>query len=376
MLLLDEATSALDATSERIVQESIDALQRMKAQTTIIVAHRLSTIINADKICLINQGRIAEMGKHDALITQNGLYADLVRLQMSGHDDPFEEAVVAEEVSSADEIPGPPGSSPESSKGNRIRTGSQVSATGSVAGVVAAGGSGQYATVAEAEGVALKEDELSKEESKRISSRIWGMLSQHSGWLFVACLGAAVFGGIFPSWGLMLAYSQNMFFLDNPDEIRRRASLYACLYVMLGGVSLISATFQFWGVAQVGERVSINLRSQMFEAIMRREIAYFDLEENSIGTITTRLSDDSRIVNKAFGESLARQLQALFTLVIAVIMGFRASWKISLVVIASFPITIIASAIHMDTIAGRQYEGKRKYIKQSAAIKVFCLELS
>mgnify|MGYP005994268709 CR=1 FL=1 len=352
VLLLDEATSALDATSERVVQESIDALQRMKAQTTIIIAHRLSTIRNADKICLINQGRIAEMGTHDELIAQNGLYADLVRLQMSGHDDPLEQETEELVVEDVQDIPGPPGSSPPDAA-NRKRTASHVSVGGSVSG------SGQYATVAAAEKDEQKGvTELSKEESKRISSRIWSMIAIHWEWLLVGCLGAALFGGIFPSWGLMLAYSQNMFFLDDTNEIRERAKLYAGLYVMLGGVALFSATGQFWGVAQVAERVSINLRSQMFEAIMRRDISFFDYEENSIGALTTRLSDDSRIVNKAFGESIARQLQAFFTLAIAMILGFQASWKVSLVVIASFPISIIASAIQMQAIAGRQYEGK------------------
>jgi ABC-type multidrug transport system fused ATPase/permease subunit len=126
---------------------------------------------------------------------------------------------------------------------------------------------------------------------------------------------------------------------------------------MLAGVVMVSATCLYWGVAQVGERVSISLRSQMFEAIMRREIAFFDRQENSIGTLTTRLSDDSRVVNKAFGESLAKQLQAFFTLVVAVIFGFRASWKISLVVIATFPVNIFAAAIQMQAFEGRQYEG-------------------
>ncbi len=77
VLLLDEATSALDAASERLVQESIDALQKSKAQTTIVIAHRLSTIRNADKIAVIDQGRVAELGTHDALLAKNGLYASL-----------------------------------------------------------------------------------------------------------------------------------------------------------------------------------------------------------------------------------------------------------------------------------------------------------
>jgi len=356
ILLLDEATSALDATSERVVQESIDALQRMKAQTTIIIAHRLSTIRNADKICLINQGQIAEMGTHDELIAKNGLYADLVRLQMSGHDDPTESASAdtPDAPDDADVVPGPPGASPPLD--DRKRATSQVSASGAVPG-----GSGQYNSVRDLE-EPPKEGELSKEESKKAYSRIWAMIREHSGWLFVGCFGAAVFGGIFPSWGLMLAYSQNMFFLPDPADIRERAQLYACLYIMLGGVSLFSATGQFYGVAQVAERVSLKLRSGMFEALMRREIGFFDLEENSIGTLTTRLSDDSRVVNKAFGESLARQLQAFFTLAVGLILGFRASWKIALVVIAAFPINIIAGAIQMQTFAGQQYEGESFFL--------------
>ena len=62
ILLLDEATSALDATSERLVQESIDALQQSKSQTTIIIAHRLTTIEHADSIIVMDKGRIIEQG--------------------------------------------------------------------------------------------------------------------------------------------------------------------------------------------------------------------------------------------------------------------------------------------------------------------------
>ena len=77
VLLLDEATSALDASSERLVQESIDALSTTHQQTTIIIAHRLTTIKNADKIAVIDKGEVVEIGKHDELIAMNGLYAQL-----------------------------------------------------------------------------------------------------------------------------------------------------------------------------------------------------------------------------------------------------------------------------------------------------------
>jgi len=79
IVILDEATSALDNKSERVVQEALDNL--MKNRTVIVIAHRLSTIQNADKIVVINDGKIAEEGTHEELLKQNGAYASLYKMQ-------------------------------------------------------------------------------------------------------------------------------------------------------------------------------------------------------------------------------------------------------------------------------------------------------
>jgi ATP-binding cassette subfamily B protein len=81
LLLLDEATSALDADSERAVQQALDGL--MRERTTLVIAHRLATIVNCDRILVLDQGRIIESGTHDALVAQGGLYAHLAALQFS-----------------------------------------------------------------------------------------------------------------------------------------------------------------------------------------------------------------------------------------------------------------------------------------------------
>jgi subfamily B ATP-binding cassette protein MsbA len=88
ILILDEATSALDSESERHVQEALENL--MVGRTTLVIAHRLSTVERADRIVVLDQGRIAEVGRHDELLARNGIYAKLYRIQYTR-----EEAAVA-----------------------------------------------------------------------------------------------------------------------------------------------------------------------------------------------------------------------------------------------------------------------------------------
>ena len=79
ILILDEATSALDSESEQAVQQALDAL--MRGRTTIVIAHRLSTIRHADRIVVLDHGRIVQQGTHDQLMSSDGLYRTLVTLQ-------------------------------------------------------------------------------------------------------------------------------------------------------------------------------------------------------------------------------------------------------------------------------------------------------
>jgi subfamily B ATP-binding cassette protein MsbA len=81
VLILDEATSSLDSKSERRIQEALGVL--MQGRTTLVIAHRLSTVENADQIIVLDHGAIVESGTHKELLAKNGHYASLYRMQFS-----------------------------------------------------------------------------------------------------------------------------------------------------------------------------------------------------------------------------------------------------------------------------------------------------
>jgi ABC-type multidrug transport system fused ATPase/permease subunit len=91
-LILDEATSALDTESEMLVQQALDNL--MKNRTSIVIAHRLSTIRKADKIVVMDRGRIVETGTHSELLSLDGKYRRLYDLQFSGEDSEAQNAII------------------------------------------------------------------------------------------------------------------------------------------------------------------------------------------------------------------------------------------------------------------------------------------
>jgi ATP-binding cassette subfamily B protein len=94
LLLLDEATSALDAENERLVQRALERL--MVGRTTMVIAHRLATVVSADRIAVIENGHLIAQGRHETLLTSSPLYARLAALQFSADAGKFDSGLAAQ----------------------------------------------------------------------------------------------------------------------------------------------------------------------------------------------------------------------------------------------------------------------------------------
>jgi ATP-binding cassette subfamily B (MDR/TAP) protein 1 len=182
VLLLDEATSALDAASERVVQQSIDALQKLKAQTTIVIAHRLSTIRNVDRICVIQDGKIAEMGSHDELMQTDGLYADLVKLQMDSNDSlaieeglPVDEEIVESSSPQVVVVEGDEVKDLTDEERQKLKTSSLSSAVDEEVEVV-----------------------ITKEDRSRTVKLIRARVMDHKEYMVLSLVSAAFYGAVYP----------------------------------------------------------------------------------------------------------------------------------------------------------------------------------
>eukprot|EP00981_Chlorochromonas_danica_P013488 scaffold6397_cov175-Ochromonas_danica.AAC.26 len=353
ILLLDEATSALDINSEKVVQASIDRLSQAKTQTTIIVAHRLSTIVNADRICVLRGGHIVEQGRHKDLIqVPNGVYADLVRMQMLSGEErehPHESdcsdvhLLGTQAVEVVQEKAMVESREPQLLRDDELDTSS-------------CGNKPSSTLPTDPQQNEKEEVVISKDEKRRLTRRVLAMVGQYPGYATLGLLGALFFGAIFPCWGYMLSKTQTSLFLSDPDEIEDRARFYAFLYIMLAGVSFLSSLAMYYGVVAAGEHVAMEMRSALFESFFHHPVAFFDQPQHSVGTLTAQLAGETRFVSKALGEGFARQLQALSTLLVALGLGFSSSWQIAFIVIACFPLTIAAGAVRMKAMRGMQYD--------------------
>ncbi|KAM0944512.1 putative ABC-type xenobiotic transporter [Dioscorea sansibarensis] len=349
ILLLDEATSALDVESERIVQEAL--VRVLVDRTTIIVAHRLGTVKNADMISVVHRGKLVEQGSHADLIKYpEGAYSQLIRLQENRKQD---EQVLNKHsqniVLRNDTVTPIVRSVSHRSTRRSTSRGSTVSSWSS--------------NREDGPEKALEKDESGVRKQVSIK-RLASLNKPEASVLALGSIAAAIGGLTLPVFGLLLSSAIQTFY-EPPHELRKHAGLWALRFLALGlACFVVSPAQQFlFGVA--GGKLIERIRSLSFERVVYQEISWFDEPSHSSGAIGARLSADGTTVRSIVGDSLSLMVQSLSTVVAGLVIAMIANWKLAFTVIALLPLIGLQGYAQMKFLKGFSADAKVKYEEAS-----------
>ncbi|KAI3449334.1 hypothetical protein Pfo_005999 [Paulownia fortunei] len=362
ILLLDEATSALDAESERIVQEALDRI--MINRTTVIVAHRLTTVRNANIIAVIHKGKMVEKGTHSELLEDpEGAYSQLIRLQEAHKDE--EEPVDELDI---------PGYSMEygrqasqrasllhlmSRRSSRLRSGSHRSLS-----ITFDLSRGLSVSRTEYEDLELaSSDELNKHPKVPIS-RLAALNKPEAPALIAGALSAILNGAIVPFFGILLSLVIKTFY-EPPHKLRQDSKFWALMFVVLGAVSLVAYPLRTFFFSVAGCRLIRRIRMMCFEKVVNMEVSWFDEPENSSGVIGARLSADAATIRALVGDALAQLVQDLSSAVVGLVIAFIACWQLALIVLAMVPLIGLNGYVQLKFMTGFSADAKVMYEEAS-----------
>ena len=289
ILLLDEATSALDNESERIVQKAIDSLTA--SRTCVVVAHRLSTIRNADVIHVLKDGRVAESGSYDELLAdQQSLFHTMVQAQSV-------ESKVREGREEKDGDDLAPGTLSRYVSGSSAT--SATSAGGDVAKNIGGGKARMVKGDVPEDGPVTDSADSPTKESIPHTSPLLVMPYLRGSWaiLIGSIISGIILGGVKPLWGFAFGNMIGVLYEEDESKQERDSYIYASVFIGAGvGVMLFSFT-NFWGLGIVGERTTMMLRQNAYRSMLNKEMAWHDLEQNNTRVLASRLQADTTKVH-------------------------------------------------------------------------------
>ena len=325
ILILDEATSALDNKSEKEVQRALDNISQ-KSVTTVIIAHRLSTIKNADLIYACRGGKVLEQGNHKQLLEKGGYYAGLVRSQLA--QDEIETQNKQEEIIR------------KKTSIKRRNTDEEV----------------QFEH---------KDKEISLKESD-IPVRpcnVFRELSDFKLDIGLACLGATILGCLSPVNGLIMAKAINAL-NSKYQTIRYDDGLkYAFIFLAFAFLQGIGNCLMIWKFMSLGQTLARIYRKKLLKKYLSLHLSYFDVNENSPGSLLTRMSIDTIELNQMLNSILGVSVQCGVVLIVGLIIGCYYEYRLTLIDFCFVPFIVAANVIRRGMMQGTSKKGVKANVE-------------
>lgn len=317
----------MDTASERLVQDALE--KAAEGRTTVTIAHRLSTIKNADKISCIQNGKVIERGTHSELIgKEGGFYKNLFEMQNIQRQKM--ELEKNYDMSLEDDGAAPP-----------IGVQTSVSRTGVDSTSVHL----EIAT----------EEEKKRPIDKGVFRRTLKLNKNEFGFIVLGIFGAALAGVIWPLAAISLTELIEILAMGgvqkegiDSDAVR----YWALSFVVLAVMALVGNGLQFSLMGISGEKLIRKVRALAFRTLLKQEIGYFDMEENSVGALTGRLSEDAGTMKGLTGDLLGVGISLLAALIAGLVISLVNCWRITLVVMAIIPGVALGGYFEMHASTG------------------------
>ncbi|KAK1267629.1 ABC transporter B family member 1 [Acorus gramineus] len=342
ILLLDEATSALDSESEKLVQEALDRF--MIGRTTLVIAHRLSTIRKADLVVVIHEGTVSELGTHDELMAkgESGSYAKLIRMQEIAH----EAALTNARKSSARP------SSARNSVSSPIIARNSSYGRSPYSRRLSDFSTSDFSLSIDAFHPNLPHQKLVFRDQASSFWRLVKMNTPEWAHALAGSVGSVVCGSLSAFFAYVLSAVLSVYYARDPAHMRHEIAKYCYLLIGVSSTALVFNTVQhfFWDV--VGENLTVRVREQMMDSVLKNEAAWFDREENSSSRVASRLALDANNVRSAIGDRISVIMQNSALMLVACTAGFVLQWRLALVLIAVFPVVVAATVLQKMFMTG------------------------
>ncbi|KAH6677860.1 multidrug/pheromone exporter [Plectosphaerella plurivora] len=318
VLLLDEATSALDPHAEGVVQDALNRASQNR--TTIVIAHKLATIRNADNIVVMSSGRIAEQGCHDDLIALGGIYHNLVKAQDLS---PTPTQQTAERLSDDESI--------------------VESVPGAEHPLV------KIKTVEEKHLASLKDwedfDAFQQNGLIKTVVKLIACTPELKLWYFLALVSCFIGAALFPAQALLLGNILDVF--SSPDMMSRGNFISLMFFIIAWGC-LLEYFIMGWSSNMIAQSIGRNMRNELLDSVLRQDLRFFDRPENTIGTMTSRLDSYPQAVFEFMGFNVALLILAIINLTACSVLSIAVSWRLGLVgVFAGLPPMLLAGWIRI-----------------------------
>ncbi|KAI1733308.1 ABC transporter transmembrane region domain-containing protein [Ditylenchus destructor] len=377
ILLLDEATSALDSKNELLIQTNAGFEEWAADQkpTTIVIAHRLSTVNNVDRIFVMDNGQIVESGTHDELIAKKGVYfgmiensrfiADGAEKQPNGvkidkselaennqNSSAINSAIKLECIDNDHQVRW--NRQKLEFKNERLLNDGRSSPNRET----------KYKTFSyrpNTEKTRLL-NEL-KEANAKPGTFLQILSEARSEWVFLltGTLFCLVQGCVFPIFSLFFTNIIETFTESSATEQQSRGHFWALMFLALGAIQAVCIFFQATLFGISSERFVRRLRVRLFSHILRMDLSFFDDPAHSPTKMCTRLATDTANVKSAVDYRLGSVIASFFSLLCGIIIALYYGWQMTIVLLALFPLAIIGQLFQTRYLKSKARENVNEF---------------